>query len=306
MEPRNPSLPANFAVTLANGMSDTQTIEATGALPPLEWPAERVIVPTRRRLKLRDLVRERPVIRVLAARDFKVKYKQSALGPAWLVFQPLALLLAFFVAFRNLSSVQSSGVPYLLFSLVGLTVWSFFQAAMTIGTASLITNSAFIRFTPCPRPAFPLAAIIASLPSVAVTAGASLIVAIVLGDLSIHVLALPLGLAWLLTLTAGAVGMASALAVRFRDMISALPFLLQVGVFLAPIGYPLASLSGKVKVLVELNPITGLIEAWRWIIIAGYEPSRGPVAISLVMTAVVAVAGWRLFSRLETTMADEI
>ena len=293
-------------VTLANGMSDSQTLDQTESLLPLELPIERVVVPTKRRLKITDVLRETPVIRVLAARDFKVKYKQSALGPAWLVFQPMALLLAFFVAFRNLTNVESSGVPYLLFSLVGLTVWSFFQAAMTIGTASVITNVAFVRFTPCPRPAFPLAAVIASLPSVAVTAAASFVVALLTGHLSVRVLLLPVGLVWLVALTAGCVGMASSLAVRYRDIISAMPFFLQVGIFLAPIGYSLASLSGAVKTLVELNPLTGLIEFWRWIFIAGYSPSRGPVLLSLATTMVVATAGWFVFARLEATMADEI
>ena len=76
-------------------------------------------------------------MRVLAARDFKVKYKQSVLGPLWLIFQPIALLAAFLVAFKGLIGVESSGVPYVAFALVGLSVWAFFQASLTIGTASL-------------------------------------------------------------------------------------------------------------------------------------------------------------------------
>ena len=113
---------------------------------------------------------------------------------------------------------------------------------MTIGVASLITNSSFVRFTPCPRPAFPLAAIIASLPSFAVTAAGAIVSAAATGHLSPRVVLLPLGLAWLFLLTAGVVGIGASLAVRYRDIISALPFLLQVGVFLAPVGYPLAEL----------------------------------------------------------------
>src|SRR3954451_15246855 len=93
-------------------------------------PVERVIKPAKRRLRARDLVKDTAVIRVIASRDFKVKYKQSALGPLWLVFQPLALLLAFLVAFQGLGNVHTSNIPYVLFALVGLTVWAFFQAAM--------------------------------------------------------------------------------------------------------------------------------------------------------------------------------
>jgi ABC-type polysaccharide/polyol phosphate export permease len=285
----------------------SQTAPAgAAALAGLEWPIERVIAPVKRRLTLRDLIRERSVIRVLAARDFKIKYKQSLLGPIWLVFQPLALLCAFLVAFRNLTNVHSSGVPYTVFTLVGLSAWSYFQASMTIGTASLITNYSFVRFTPCPRPAFPIAALIASLPSFAVTASGAIVAAAISGHLSPRIVLLPLGLAWLLLLTSGTVGIFSALTVRYRDITSAMPFLLQVGVFLAPIGYTLAQLSSGVRALVELNPITGVIEAWRWMLLSGYHPSLAPIVISLVLTVLLSVAGWRIFSRVETTMADEI
>jgi lipopolysaccharide transport system permease protein len=290
-----------------------ESMDVQQAAPPrthvrsrLESPVERVIVPAKRRLKVSQLWREAPVIRVLAARDFKVKYKQSMLGPLWLVFQPVALLVAFFVAFKGLGDVQTSGQPYAVFALVGLSAWAFFQAAMTIGTASLITNFTFVRYTPCPRPAFPLASAIASLPSFGVTAAGALIATIIAGDLSPRVVLLPIGLAWLFLLTLGVVAIASSLAVRYRDIIGALPFLLQVGVFLTPIGYSLPGLSDTVRILVELNPLTGLIESWRWMMLSGYYPSLEPILVSLAATAVLAVGGWLLFSRLETTMADEI
>jgi lipopolysaccharide transport system permease protein len=267
---------------------------------------ERLIAPAKRRLKLRDVPREAPVIRVLAARDFKVKYKQSMLGPLWLVFQPLALLAAFLVAFRGLADVQTSGIPYAVFALVGLSAWAFFQASMTIGAASVITNIAYVRFTPCPRPAFPLAAVIASLPSFAVTATGAVLAAAATGHLSPRVVLLPLGLAWLMLLTIGVVAIAASLAVRYRDIISALPFLLQVGLFLAPVGYSLAELSPTVRVIVDLNPLTGVIEALRWMMLSGYHPAFEPIGVSLVGTLALAVGGWLIFSRLETTMADEI
>jgi lipopolysaccharide transport system permease protein len=266
----------------------------------------RRIAPARRRLKVTDLPRDVPVIRVLARRDFKVKYKQSLLGPLWLVFQPLALLAAFLVAFRGLADVETSGVPYAVFALAGLSVWAFFQAAMTIGTASLITNSSYVRFTPCPRAAFPLAGIIATLPSFVVTAVGAVAAAAVTGTLSPRVMLLPLGLVWLLVLTAGVVAIAASLSVLYRDIISALPFLLQVFLFLAPVGYSLAELSTTVRTLVDLNPLTGVMEGVRWMMLSGYVPSFEPIGVSLAATAALAVGGWLIFSRLETTMADRI
>jgi lipopolysaccharide transport system permease protein len=275
-------------------------------VPPLELPVERIIAPAKRRLRIRDLLREASVIRVLAARDFKVKYKQSMLGPLWLIFQPLALLAAFFVAFRGIADVETSGVPYAVFAMAGLCIWSFFQAAMTIGAVAMVSNYHLIRFTPCPRAAFPIAAIIASLPSFAVTAAAAIVLAAATGNLSIRVLLAPAALGWLFVLTGGVVLLAAALTVRYRDIVSALPFLLQVGVFLAPIGYSVAQLSDVVRAIVYLNPLTGVIEAWRWMLLSGYEATFEPIAISLVMTTLLVAGGWWVFTRLETTMADDI
>lgn len=266
----------------------------------------RRIQPAKRRLALGDIYRDLPVVRVLAARDFKVKYKQSLLGPLWLFFQPLALLAAFLVAFRGLANVGTSASPYVAFALVGLSAWTFFQAAMTIGTASLISNINLVRFTSCPRFAFPVAAVVASLPSFAVPFSAALVAAAVNGVISPRVGLLPLGLVWLFVLTIGIAVMVAALTVRLRDIVSAMPFMLQVGVFLAPVGYPLAELSPTVRVLVDLNPLTGVMEALRWMTLSGYEPSFEPIAVALAMTPLVVIAGWRLFTRLETTMADEI
>jgi homopolymeric O-antigen transport system permease protein len=288
--------------------AEAQTASAASAadLRALELPVERVIAPAKRRLRIRDLLRERAVIGVLAGRDFKVKYKQSMLGPLWLVFQPLALLAAFFVAFRGIGDVQTSGVPYAVFALSGLAIWAFFQASMTIGAVALISNYHLIRFTPCPRPAFPIAGIIASLPSFVVTAAGALTLAAVTGHLSIKVLLAPIVVVWLFLLTAGLVMLAAAVTVRYRDLQSALPFLLQVGVFLAPVGYAVGQLSDVVRGIVYLNPLTGIIEAWRWMVLSGYHSSIEPIAISLVMSAVLVTFGWWFFTRLETTMADDI
>src|SRR5205823_3675806 len=149
----------------------------------LELPTRRVIKPVERRVKLGDIWRARQVIRVMVARDFKAKYKQSLLGPLWLIFQPLALLAALFVAFRNLANVQP-GIPYSVFALTGLSAWAFFQASMTIGTASIVSNIMLVRFTPCPRFAFPISGVIVSLPAWGVTTAGALLTAAATGVLS--------------------------------------------------------------------------------------------------------------------------
>jgi lipopolysaccharide transport system permease protein len=107
-------------------------------------------------------------------------------------------------------------------------------------------------------------------------------------------------------MTVGVVALSSSVAVRFRDVISVVPFLLSAALFLAPVGYPLSSLSHSLRVVLEFNPITGILEAFRWAMIAGYHPSVPAIGVSLVATAVILTVSWQLFTRLETTMADDI
>ena len=262
--------------------------------------------PVKSRIKPVDLLRDLPVVRVLAARDFKVKYKQSVLGPLWLIFQPIALLAAFLVAFRGLAGIETSGVPYVVFALVGLGVWAFFQASMTIGTASLVSSYQLIRLTPCPRLAFPTASLVASLPAMAVSTFAAFVTAAVTGALSPRVVLLPLGIAWAFLFCMALVAISSAITTRARDLLNALPFLLQVAVFVTPVGYPPEDLSSTVRFLVDLNPLTGIIEFWRWLFLEGQGLDAFPVLVSLVATALLLLIGWRVFSRLEVTMADDI
>jgi lipopolysaccharide transport system permease protein len=281
-------------------------VSSTIVKVPLVDDTTRVLAPVKRRLRLRDILGSRSVVRVLSARDFKVKYKQSVLGPVWLVFQPLALLLGFIVAFKGLGNVNTDGVPYPLFALCGLSAWSFFQAALNMGAPAIISNAPLMRFTPCPRVAPLMSAMISSLPSFAVTVGASLVWSAAAGDLSVRAFLLPLALLWLLVLTFGAIAFCAAVATHYRDMISALPFLLQVGTFLAPVGYSLHHLTNDLRIIVEINPISGVIEVTRWLIVAGYRPSMLAIYISAVATLVVFAAGWLVFSRMEPTFSDVI
>ncbi len=273
---------------------------------PLVVGAATLIVPTRRRLRLRDLPAQLPVIRVVAARDYKVKYKQSLLGPLWLVFQPLVMLGALVIAFDHVANVQTSGVSYVLFAMVGLSVWAFFQASVNMGTVSLVNNPNLIRRTACPRFAFPLSSVIASLPSLAIPTAAAIVLSAAEGQLSVRALLLPLAIVWVFVFTVGVVAISSPLTVRFHDIISALPFLLQVGVFVTPVGYPTSNLSPAVNALVSINPLTGIIDVWRWMLLGGESVDMLALACAISLSVATVVLGWRVFSRLEVSMADEI
>jgi lipopolysaccharide transport system permease protein len=264
------------------------------------------VAPVRSRLRLRQLPAMRPVIAVLAMRDFKAKFKQSALGPVWLVLQPTLLLIAFLVGFHSVADVGTLGVPYVAFVLVALGAWTYFQSALGMGAMSLLSNIALLRRTACPRLAFPIASLIANLPSMAVPLVASVIVAGAIGRLSIRLLALPVGILWLVVVTAGAVGIASALTVRYRDLVAVLPIILQMGVFVSPVAYTVYDLPGITRTLVEINPLSGVIETWRWSILTTGPPSTSNLILSGASTVVLVVAGWLVFTRSEPTMADVI
>jgi lipopolysaccharide transport system permease protein len=281
-------------------IASEQGIDLPAPLPEVR------IEPVRSRMQLRAIIRSAPVIRVLAVRDLKARYKQSLLGPMWIGFQPLALLAAYVIGFHSVSSVNTGGVPYAVFALAGVTIWAYFQAAMVAGTSSIIGNGALVKKTACPRYAFPIASLIACLPSFFVPFCASIVAAVVAGRGSIRLLLLPLPALWVFVLTAGIVAISSAITVRFRDLISVLPFLLQVGAFVVPVGYPASSLSPTLRTLVSLNPLTGAIEAWRWVILRTDQVYMPSIYLSLGIGLALVVGGWRVFGRSEVKMADVI
>jgi lipopolysaccharide transport system permease protein len=266
-------------------------------------PVERVIRPTARRLRIADLWQHSPVLRVLAVRDFKVKFKQSLIGPLWLVIQPTALLAAFVVGFSNVVDVHA-GVPYALFVLVALSAWIFFSISFNMGAAAFITNNVLVRRTPCPRVTLPLAGLLTNLPALAIPSAAALVVSAANDELSLRALLLPVAFAWLLVVTGSAVLLFAGVAARYRDVVPAVPFVLQIGIFAAPIGYSLDQLSGTVSTLISLNPLTGIIETLRWMMLDSYGLPADAVLIGLASTAVIAAVAWQLFGRLEVAIAD--
>lgn len=264
------------------------------------------VAPARRRVRLRDVVRSWPVAKVIAIRDFKVQYKQAALGPIWLILQPLAVLAAFTVVFDGVADVDTSGVPYPLFALVGVTVWTFTSAALALGVRSQIANKRIILFVDCPRIAFVTSTIVSSLPVLAVPLALTLASVYLMGHyFTRNVLLLPLAIAWLLTLLWGMTLGLSAANVRYRDINSVVPFFLQGGLFLTPLAYPLSEVPDRLALVLSLNPFTGVMEVWRWSLL-GSNVDFTAVVIGLAGTALLTAAGWRIFTRMEVRFADLI
>ena len=290
--------------------TDAAAGEPLGLKPAVarSWdPGFEVLVqPVRSRIRLRDLPQMRAVIGVLAMRDFKAKFKQSALGPVWIVLQPVLLLIAFLVGFHSVAAVGTEGVPFIAFVLTALGAWTYFQSALGMGAMSLLSNVQLLRRTACPRVAFPIATLIANLPAMVVPLTAALVVAAALGRLSLRVLLLGPGLVWLALVAAGSVSLASALTVRYRDLVAVLPIVLQMGMFVSPVGYTVADLPGLARTVVEINPLSGVIEMWRWAILSTAPPDAITFILSGATTVVLVVGGWLVFTRSEPTMADVV
>jgi homopolymeric O-antigen transport system permease protein len=275
-------------------------------LPKAE-PSSRVITirPAKRRVRISELWRTLDVAWVIAARDLKLLYKQSVLGPAWLVVQPLGVLTGLIVAFHGVTTVNTDPIPYLLFALVSVSAWTFIQNTINKGTLVYTVNSFLVRRVAFPRSSLFSAVILAGLLPFAVIFVPALMAVAVDRGLPLQVLLLPIVMGWLTLLVLGIMFIFGSLVVRFRDIGSLVPFWLQVGVFVTPVGYPLTSAPQHLRTLLALNPLTGILEVWRWCIF-GTGVELLPLVIGLVGTAVLFVGGWWVFTRLEVRFADFI
>lgn len=292
---------------MSQGPPQAQASAAAGiAGSPAELiePTMRVSVPMRRRVRLRDMWTSLPVGWMLGWRDMKAKYKQSALGPLWLVLQPLGMLAAITIAFSKVTSVDTGNVPYVVFALVGLAVWTYVQMTITVAPGTLQANQQVVRRSPCPRVAFVTGTLISVLPPLAVVLAASIVAAAISGSLPVQALALPLLVAWLVVLMWGFTLLVTALGGRFRDAVALAPLVVQSGIFLTPVGYPLAAAGSFAKVL-AFNPVSGVIEGWRWSLL-GIAPDGFAIGVALGETVVMALAGWYVFGRMETRFSDYV
>jgi lipopolysaccharide transport system permease protein len=256
---------------------------------------------------VRGLFREADLVYYLAWRDVKVLYKQTVLGAAWVVIQPLAMTAIATLIFNRVAHVSSNGMPYPIFALAGFLAWGFFSSGVLSATQSLVRNRDLITKVYFPRLALPVAGITASLLNLVVGIAVLLIVMGAYGRAPhIQFLLFPCAIL-LVALTTFAVGLlTSAVNVLYRDVAQAVPFAMQAGLFLTPVFYPLSSLPGqRLRDLYALNPMTGCVEVTRWILVGGPGPS-GPVLGSLGVTAVILVVGLLYFARVEQTFADAV
>jgi len=265
----------------------------------------RVYRDVRSRTNLDEVWRSLRVARLVGLRDMRLRYTQSLLGPVWILLQPLGMLAGLAIAFAGVTKVDTGGIPYLLFALVGVSVWSYIQTTVATTAGSLVANGPLVRRTTCPRVAIVDSALLANLPTLLIMASIATVVSAIWTGPRLEMLAVPLLIAWTLACMWGPALLLSAAAAHYRDVVAVIPLVMQVGTFATPVGYPLDQTSGTLRTVISLNPFTGILEAWRWAIL-GTAPAAMAVVASLAVIVVFAVVGWRVFTRLEPRIADRI
>lgn len=288
------------------------TSAAPGSVSTVHKPkgaqsANAVITSRRSGLGLRELLSSRDLLWFLAWRDVKVRYAQAAIGAAWALLQPVLLMAIFTLFFGRLAKIPSDGLPYAVFAFTGLVPWTFFTNAVGSATQSLVTNVNLVTKVYFPRATLPLASIASWLPDLAIAAALLVVLFPVYGLRPAWTALFLPAVAALAVLAAASVSMGlAALNVRYRDVRYAVPFLLQLWLFVTPVVYPATLVPTRFRFLLALNPMTGVVEGFRWALLGHTSPPWGLLAVSTASALVVLTIGAAYFGRVEQDFADVI
>jgi lipopolysaccharide transport system permease protein len=258
-------------------------------------------------LQLDRLWRYRELLYFLVWRDVKVRYKQTALGIAWVVLQPLATTLIFTMIFGKLAKMPSDNLPYAIFALAGLVPWNYFSAALSRGGTSLIGSAHLISKIYFPRLIIPIAAVLSGLVDLAVVLGLLFGLMLFYGIVpSLMSFTLPFFLL-LAIATALAISLwLAALNVQYRDVGYLIPFLAQFWLYATPVVYPASLIPEPWRGLYSVNPMVGVVEGFRWALFGTAQAAWQCVAVSVVTVTVLLVSGLFFFRRMEKIFADVV
>jgi lipopolysaccharide transport system permease protein len=285
---------------------EATTAETTGP-GSYEVPVPTIIIRPPRKwvpIDFTELWEYRELLYFFTWRDVKLRYKQTGLGIAWAIIQPLFLMIVFSLFFGGLAKIPSDGVPYPLFSLAALLPWTLFAEGMTRSTISMVSNAGIMTKVYFPRLIMPIASIMSPLVDFCVAFSILIIMMAYYGFVpTINVIFLPL-LVIFAMMTSLAVGLwLSALNVKYRDFQYTVPFLIQIWMFASPVVYPASMVPEQLRFLYALNPMTGVIEGFRWALL-GTNPPTGMIFISLGVVIVLLISGVFYFRRMEQYFAD--
>ena len=258
-------------------------------------------------LPLSELWDYRELLYFIVWRDIKIRYKQTAVGAAWAVLQPLLTMLVFSLFFGKLAHVPSDGMPYPIFYYSALLPWMYFAAALQNATTSIVDNQKVITKVYFPRIALPLAAVLASLVDFGISFLMFLVLMVYYGIHPTSAVVWFPAFLLLAVMTALGVGLwLSALNAIYRDVRYVMPFLIQFWMFASPVAYPSSLVPEKWRWLYGLNPMAGVIEGFRWSL-AGRGAAPGTmVFVSAGVVVLIFLGGMAYFQQMETTVADVV
>jgi lipopolysaccharide transport system permease protein len=257
-------------------------------------------------VEAKEVFQFRELFGVFALRDIKVKYKQTVIGALWAILQPFSTMIIFSFFFGKIAEIDVGDIPYPLFSYAGVTIWTMFTTALTQSSNSLVSNSHLISKVYFPRLIIPIAStIVAFIDYLIALSVMGLIMMYFKFIPPLTVVLVPFVALGALLLANGIGFFLSALNVQFRDVRYALPFFIQLLIFVSPVIYP-ASLGGQYQWLVEVNPMTGYLEAHRSLLL-GHQPfDFDSLAYSIIATIAIFMSGYFYFSHAQRKFADLI
>ena len=256
---------------------------------------------------LRELIRYRDLLISLALRDIKVRYRQTLLGVAWAVLQPLAFMLIFTLIFAKFGKISSDGAPYALFSYTGLVPWTFFSTALTLCVNSVAANMSLVKKIYFPREVFPLGVVIGCIVDFAIASGLMAVLMLLYRyPVGVQLVWLPwlIGIELLFIISLGL--LAAALNVFYRDIKYLVPLGVQLGMFVTPVIYSVSKVPERFRGWYMLNPMAVVIDGMRRVILQGQSPEFGVTLLSTGIVAALCLLAYAYFKRVEVKFADLI
>jgi lipopolysaccharide transport system permease protein len=256
-------------------------------------------------LNIKELWAYRELLYFFIWRDIKLRYKQTELGIAWAIIQPLLTMLVFSLFFGKLAKIPSDGIPYPLFTFSALLPWIFFANGVTQASNSLVGNSNLIRKVYFPRLMIPIAAVLSGVFDFALAFVVLIGMLFYYGkSLTVAVVCLPLFLILALIVSLGMGLWFSALNVKYRDVRYVVPFIIQIWMLATPIAYSSTLVPGRWRVLYGMNPMVGVIEGFRWMLLGAQTQPSPMIIVSTAVASVMLVWGIHYFRQMEITFAD--
>ena len=263
-------------------------------------------------INLKELVQYKDLIVMFVKRDFKTMYKQTILGPLWIIINPLMTTLMFTIVFGNIANIPTDGMPQIVFYMLGTTVWTYFSSCLTKTSSTFTGNAAIFGKVYFPRLVTPISTVISGL----INFGVQFLM--FLGFMAyfmikgspiepnLWILITPLLLVQLAALALGFGIIISSMTTKYRDLAVLVTFGVQLWMYATPVVYPASQIGGKLKTLMMLNPVSPIVESFRYAFLGSGSIPWNYLGISVVTTLVVLFAGVVLFSRVEKTFMDTV